>query len=293
MSQKVESGNGSEVSQTSLPSAGRADLHSHTTHSDGALSPYDLIQRAHNAGLEVLSITDHDNVGAVDEASEWGASLGMEVISGLELSVSLGEKDVHILAYFFDHRNQDLLDYLTFFRRERLKRAERIVLKLNKINIPLKLEAVLEQAGVGSVGRPHIANALLDGGYIGSYHEAFDRFIGTGGPAFEKKYQLSPADAFKLVTRSGGLSFLAHPGKHISELDLSQLIKNGLDGIEVVHPAHDEKLKEYYRGLVNQYFLLESGGSDFHGGKKNDDHTLGLFTVPMHIVETMRSRLFS
>lgn len=293
MSQKVESGNKGDLYQSSFSSAGRADLHTHTTHSDGAHKPYDLIQRAHALGLNVLSITDHDNVGALDEAMEWGKSLGMEVISGLELSVSLGEKDVHVLAYFIDHQNRDLLDYLTFFRRERLKRAERIVQKLNKLNIPLKLEAVLEQAGVGSVGRPHIANALLDGGFISTYHEAFDRFIGTGGPAFEKKYQLSPADAFKLINRAGGLSFLAHPGKHTSELDLSQLIKNGLDGIEVIHPAHDEKLREYYRGLVNQYFLLESGGSDFHGGKKNDDHTLGVYTVPMHVVETMRSRLFS
>jgi predicted metal-dependent phosphoesterase TrpH len=293
MSQKVESGNKGDVPQSSLSSAGRADLHTHTTHSDGALVPYDLIQRAHSAGLEVLSITDHDNVGALDEAIEWGKGLGMEVITGLELSVSLGEKDVHVLAYFIDHRNQDLLDYLTFFRRERLKRAERIVQKLNNLNIPLKLEAVLEQAGIGSVGRPHIANALLDGKHIGTYHEAFDRFIGNSGPAFEKKYQLSPADAFKLITKAGGLSFLAHPGKYISELDLSQLIKNGLDGIEVIHPAHDDKLKEYYRGLVNQYFLLESGGSDFHGGKKNDDYSLGVFTVPMHIVETMRSRLFT
>jgi len=293
MSQKVESGNKGDVPQSALSSASRADLHTHTTHSDGALVPYDLIQRAHRAGLEVLSITDHDNVGALDEAIEWGKGLGMEVITGLELSVSLGEKDVHVLAYFIDHRNQDLLDYLTFFRRERLKRAERIVQKLNKINIPLKLEAVLEQAGIGSVGRPHIANALLDGKHIGTYHEAFEKFIGNSGPAFEKKYQLSPADAFKLITKAGGLSFLAHPGKFISELDLSQLIKNGLDGIEVIHPAHDDKLREYYRGLVNQYFLLESGGSDFHGGKKNDDYALGVFTVPMHIVETMRSRLFT
>ena len=293
MSQKVESGSTGNLSQVSPPSASRADLHTHTTHSDGALSPYDLIQRAHSVGLTVLSITDHDNVGALDEAIEWGKSFDMEVITGLELSVSLGEKDVHILAYFVDCRNQDLLDYLTFFRRERLKRAERIVQKLNDLSIPLRLEAVLEQAGIGSVGRPHVANALLDGGYVGSYHEAFDRYIGTGGPAFEKKYQLSPIDAFKMITAAGGLSFLAHPGKYLSEFDLSQLIKSGLDGIEVVHPAHDEKLMGYYRGLVNQYFLLESGGSDFHGGKKNDDHTLGLYTVPMHVVETMRSRLFS
>lgn len=293
MSQKVESGNAGEIPSSPASAGGRADLHTHTTHSDGAYSPHDLIQRAHSVGLEVLSITDHDNVGALDEAIEWGKGLGMEVITGLELSVTLGEKDVHVLAYFIDHRNQDLLDYLMFFRRERLKRAERIVQKLNKLNVPLKLEAVLEQAGVGSVGRPHIANALLDGGFIATYHEAFERFIGTGGPAFEKKYQLNPVDAFRLVTNAGGLSFLAHPGKYMHEMELSTLIKNGLDGIEVVHPAHDDKLKAYYRGLVNQYFLLESGGSDFHGGKKNDDHTLGMFTVPMHIVETMRSRLFT
>jgi predicted metal-dependent phosphoesterase TrpH len=297
MAQTVESGDtgGSlHAERSGFPSsAGRADLHTHTTHSDGALSPYELIRRAHELGLAAVSITDHDNVGGLDEAIEWGTSLGVEVITGLELSVTLGDKDVHLLAYFIDHKNQDLLDYLTFFRRERLKRAERIVQKLNKLNVPLRIESVLDQAGVGSVGRPHIANALLDEGLIETYHQAFERYIGSGGPAFEKKYQLTPADAFKLINSAGGLSFLAHPGKYTNELELSTLIKNGLDGIEVVHPSHDEKLQGYYKGLVNQYFLLESGGSDFHGGKKNDDHTFGTYTISMQIVEIMRSRLFS
>ncbi len=297
MAQMVESGSKGDASHAddsgSPSSAARADLHTHTTHSDGALSPYEIVRKAHEAGLSAISIADHDNVAGLDEAIEWGKSLGVEVITGLELSVTLGDKDVHLLAYFIDHKNQELLDYLTFFRRERLKRAERIVQKLNKINVPLKFESVLEQAGIGSVGRPHIANALLDDGLTTTYHEAFEKYIGTGGPAFEKKYQLSPAQAFRLVSVAGGLSFLAHPGKYTNEAELVELIKNGLDGIEVIHPAHDEKLKNYYRGLVNQYFLLESGGSDFHGGKKNDDHTFGVYTVPMHIVETMRSRLFS
>jgi predicted metal-dependent phosphoesterase TrpH len=292
-----ESGKQGDAVRTNGPgspsSAGRADLHAHTTHSDGALTPYELVNKAKQAGLTTLSITDHDNVGALDEAMEWGKSVGVEVVPGLELSVSVGEKDVHILAYFFDHKDQTLLEYLSFFRRERLKRAERIVEKLNKINVPIKMEAVLEQAGIGSVGRPHIANALLDGGMIESYHEAFEKYIGTGGPAFEKKYQVNPEEALRLINGAGGLSFLAHPGKYTTELELSQLIKLGLDGIEVVHPSHDEKLQEYYRGLVNHYFLLESGGSDFHGGKKSDNHTFGIFTVPMHVVETMRSRLFS
>jgi 3',5'-nucleoside bisphosphate phosphatase len=270
----------------------RADLHLHTTYSDGALSPLELVQRAQTFNLSVISITDHDNVGALDEAIEAGKQLGVEVIPGLELSVTLNEKDIHLLAYFFDYTNQHLLDYLTFFRYERLKRAERIVQKLNEINIPLKLDAVLDQAGIGSVGRPHIASALLEEGLTGTYHEAFMKYIGVGAPAYEKKYQLTPVEATKLISQSGGLSFLAHPGKYTTEVELSTLIQSGVDGIEVVHPSHNEARQEFYRGVVHQYFLLECGGSDFHGGKKNDDETLGTYTVSLEIVEEMRNRLF-
>ncbi len=277
----------------STAEGGIADLHLHTTHSDGALSPHDLVQKARDAGLNTIAITDHDNVAALDEAIEWGRSMGVEVITGLELSVTLSEKDVHILAYFFDRKNPNLLEYLEFFRRERLKRAERIVQKLNSINISLDLHDVLEQAGIGSVGRPHIANALVEQGMIGSYHEAFEKYIGVNGPAYEEKYHISPADAFKLIASSGGLSFLAHPGKYMTEVEISALIQSGLDGIEVVHPSHSPTLQEYYRGVVNHYFLLESGGSDFHGGKKNDEYAFGHSVVPMHVVHAMRKRLFS
>lgn len=273
--------------------AGRADLHLHTTYSDGALSPEQLVRKAHGAGLTTIAVSDHDNVAALDEAMECGKQLGVDVVPGLELSVTMGEKDIHVLAYFFDYKNPTLLEYLTLFRRERLKRAERIVEKLNKINVTIDMDAVLEQAGVGSVGRPHIANAMIEQGFIGSYHEAFSKYIGNGGPAYEKKYQVSPKEAFQLITKSGGLSFLAHPGKYTTELELSQLMDMGLDGIEVVHPSHDKERQAFYRSVVDQYFLLESGGSDFHGGKKNDEYALGSFWVPLHVVETMRKRLFS
>jgi|WetSurMetagenome_2_1015567.scaffolds.fasta_scaffold14806_3 3',5'-nucleoside bisphosphate phosphatase len=271
----------------------RADLHLHTTYSDGARKPEEIVQLAHTAGLSVISITDHDNVGAIDEAIEAGRSLGIEVVPGVELSVALNDKDIHLLAYFFDHTNQKLLDYLSFFRYERLKRAERIVQKLNDINIPLKLDAVLDQAGIGSVGRPHIASALMEEGLTDTYHEAFLRYIGAGAPAYEKKYQLSPLEATQLVTQAGGLSFLAHPGKYTTDLELSTLIQAGLDGIEVVHPSHNEARQEFYRGVVHQYFLLECGGSDYHGGRKNDESSFGAYTVPLEIVEDMRNRLFS
>ncbi len=272
---------------------GRADLHTHTTYSDGVLTPRELVQKAKDAGLTALAITDHDNVGAVDEATEWGKSLGVMIVPGVEMSVSLGEKDIHILAYFVNHRNQNLLDYLTFFRVERLKRAERMVEKLNKINIPLKLEAVLDQAGIGSIGRPHIANALVEEGLTDSYHEAFAKYIGLGGPAYEKKFQLTPPDAFKLVNAARGLSFFAHPGRYTNETEILQLIKVGLDGIEVVHPSHSDTQTQFYREIVHQYFMLESGGSDFHGGRSNDDAIFGSYAVPMHLVAAMRKRLFS
>ncbi|MBI3005212.1 MAG: PHP domain-containing protein [Ignavibacteriales bacterium] len=279
--------------QREIPSTeGRADLHLHTTFSDGALSPQALVKKAQGAGLKVLAITDHDHVGALEEAVDCGRTYGVEVISGLELSATFGEKDIHILAYFFDPANKNLLEYLDIFRKERLRRAERIVEKLNKINIPLTLDSVLEKAGEGSVGRPHIANALLDKGLTGTYHEAFAKYIGTNGPAYEKKFQLSPEDAIRLVSSCGGLSFLAHPGNYTTDAELLELIRKGMDGIEVVHPSHNEARQEYYRGVVDQYFLLESGGSDYHGGKKNDEYAFGTFSVPLHVVETMRSRLF-
>jgi predicted metal-dependent phosphoesterase TrpH len=211
----------------------------------------------------------------------------------VELSVTLNEKDIHLLAYFFDYSNQKLQDYLAFFRHERLKRAERIVQKLNDIHVSLKMDAVLDQAGIGSVGRPHIASALLEEGWIGTYHEAFMKYIGVGAPAYEKKYQLSPHEATQLIAQAGGLTFLAHPGKYTTDFELLTLIQAGLDGIEVVHPSHNEARQEFYRGVVHQYFLLECGGSDYHGGRKNDDQVLGVYTVPLQIVEDMRTRLFS
>jgi predicted metal-dependent phosphoesterase TrpH len=271
----------------------KADLHMHTTHSDGLFSPYELIKKCKQRGLSVISITDHDSVAAFPDAIEYGKEFGIEVIPGVELSALVDDRDVHILGYFLDYTNKRLLEYLEFFRKERIKRAERIVAKLNNINVPLTIEAVMEQAGHGAVGRPHIASAMVEEGYIQTYHQAFEKFIGNGGPAFEKKFQLTLKDAIQLISSSGGLSFLAHPGRFTTEELLHQTIRSGLDGIEVIHPSHQPSHTAYYRGVVNEYFLLESGGSDFHGGKKNDDEVLGNFYIDESRVDMMKHRLFS
>ncbi|KAB2924365.1 MAG: PHP domain-containing protein [Bacteroidetes bacterium] len=265
----------------------------HTTCSDGVFSPYELVKRCKQRGLSVIAITDHDSVAAFPDAIAYGKEFGVEVIPGVELSAMVDEKDVHILGYFIDYTSARLQEYLEFFRRERIKRAERIVAKLNSINVPLSIDSVMQRAGTGSVGRPHIASAMVEKGYIQSYQEAFERFIGNGGPAFEKKFNLSPEDAIKLISSSGGLSFLAHPGRYTPDEAVIRLIKSGLDGIETIHPSHTPAHTAHYRGVVGEYYLLESGGSDFHGGKKNDDDVLGSYYIDEGKVGMMKRRLFS
>jgi predicted metal-dependent phosphoesterase TrpH len=270
---------------------GRADLHTHTIHSDGALSPVELVAKAKRVGLSAISITDHDTVNALDDVASFSDDRSIEIIPGVELSTNYNDSEIHILGYFVNVRNRHLLESLTVFREERLKRVERIVDKLNRMNIPLTVESVLANAGSGAVGRPHVANALVNGGHASSYQQAFNKYIGEGRPAYEKKSVVSPEETIRLIADAGGLSFLAHPGRSIDESTLTHLIKSGLDGIEVVHPSHTPELAKYYRGIVSQYYLLESGGSDFHGGLKNDDQQFGQVNIPLSTVDAMRHRL--
>lgn len=270
---------------------GTADLHCHTTASDGAYVPRDLLLRAKKAGLTTVGITDHDHVGAIDEATEAGRELGITVVPGVELSTILNGIEVHLLGYFVDHKNPAFVRHLAFLRAERLKRAERIIGKLNELRIPLRLESVLELAGEGSVGRPHIASALLEEGLTETYHEAFLKYIGAGKPAYEQHYQVSPQQAVQVIASAGGLSFIAHPGKTLDEQTLLGLLHAGVDGIEVIHPSHTPERVAYYRGIVSEYFLLASGGSDYHGGRRNDDGVLGTYVIDEDAVAMMRRRL--
>jgi 3',5'-nucleoside bisphosphate phosphatase len=269
-----------------------ADLHLHTSYSDGNLSPVELMKKVSNIGLNCISIVDHDIVDATEEAIELGKKFDIEVIPGVELSTNVDNIDIHMIGYFIDHKNETLLDYLKFFREERLKRAERIVNKLNKLKVPLKIESVIAQNSSGSIGRPHIANALVEEGLIRNYQEAFDQYIRNGGPAYEHKYTLNPSEAISIINKAGGLSFLAHPNYLKDEKIFLNLIEQGIDGIEIVHPSHSNETIQHLEKIANEYFLLTSGGSDFHGGLKNDEHSFGAFTVPYKMVTAMKQRLF-
>jgi predicted metal-dependent phosphoesterase TrpH len=271
---------------------GKADLHTHTYFSDGSLSPFELVTRACELGISALSITDHDALDGFFEAMGTSKQLGIEIIPGVELSATLGTKDVHILGYLFDPGNTSLRRTIDFFKNERLGRAERIVQKLHKLDLPLNFDTVLEHARHGVVGRPHIAAALLDEGFTSTYSQAFEQYIGDSGPAFIPKYRISPEDAVEIIANAGGISILAHPGRYFSEEELLVLIRAGIDGIEVVHPAHDPDMTRYYRGIASTYFLLETGGSDFHGGKRNDYLNFGTYSVGTGSIDAMKKRLF-
>jgi predicted metal-dependent phosphoesterase TrpH len=268
----------------------KIDLHTHTCYSDGKLTPAELITLASRKELGIISITDHDSVNGIDEAIECANDLRMEIVPGLEISTDVDNKEVHLLAYYIDYKNEELKKYLSFFRDERLHRARRIIDKLRKLGFSITIDDVMDRANNCAVGRPHIAYTMVDLGLIKNYTEAFEKYIGDFGPAYERKIHVSIQSALKLISDAGGLSFIAHPG-YMKESLLLNLIKSGIDGIECIHPSHNEGQVQFYRGIVNQYCLLESGGSDFHGGKKMDDENLGKYYISISQLDAIQKML--
>jgi predicted metal-dependent phosphoesterase TrpH len=269
-----------------------ADLHTHTNFSDGAYSVEEVVAKVAAAGITTLSITDHDTVEGLHRAVTICREYSVDLIPGIEITTALENVQLHILGYFIDFSDANFQRQLTALREGRLKRAQRIITKLNKIKIPINLDRVVERAGEKkSIGRPHIADLLVLEGYANNYQEAFDKYLGIGRPAYERNHPFSPDSAINMISTAGGLSFLAHPSHYISEGVLMKLIKSGLNGIEVIHPSHSEHETDKWRKLASNNSLLISGGSDFHGGKRSDEDNLGKFFVGVDVVNTMKKKL--
>jgi hypothetical protein len=272
-----------------MTATGMVDLHTHTNQSDGLLPPERLVQLAAEAGLRAIAITDHDEVGGVETAVIMGNQLGVEIISGVELSVSHQGYDIHILGYLIDFHHPRLLEFLNYFREERLRRVHRILEKLKVLGHPVPLEIVMRKAGAGSIGRPHIADAMVEAGQVPYYQEAFNRFIADGKPAFVPKVRISAEQAVAIIHEAQGLACLAHPGQNLTEPVILDVINAGVDGIEVVHPKHGYHQRELYRSLAQKFNLLETGGSDFHGGRKSEEK-FGDYVIDYEKVEKMKAR---
>jgi len=270
---------------------GIADLHLHTSASDGALDPREVVCEAKEAGYEAISITDHDTTAGLDEALAVGAELEIEVIRGIELSALEGDKEIHILGYHIEPGCPLLQKTLKRIIDSRLSRAVRMIEKLNRLGVNITYEQVKSIAGGAFVGRPHIARAMLDCGYIRELKGAFTAdYIGRGGRAYVERFQITPAEAIELVMQAGGIPILAHPGclsdgSSLNEDDISRYIDLGLKGLEVYYSKHTLQQAEYYKGIAAKYMLLITGGSDWHG---QNDSLPGSVRLPYHYVLALR-----
>jgi hypothetical protein len=265
----------------------RVDLHLHTTASDGEFSPPGVIERARAVGLEAVAITDHDTTAGILEAQAAAGKL-LLVIPGIELSAEDDKLDVHMLGYFLNWQTGDFQARLAGFRDDRLKRGQRIVEKLASLGLPVAWERVLALADGGAVGRPHIARAMVEAGFVATLGEAFDRYLHTGGPAYVSRERLTPEAAVALIHQAGGAAVLAHPAVLPDYAAMvERLIPAGLDGVEVAHPLNSEVVRDNLRGLAARYGLVMTGGSDFHG---SESEPLGSVTPPPGCVAALRER---
>ena len=259
----------------SVGSVAFVDLHLHTVHSDGTRTPEAVVGLAHQARLSAIAITDHDSLAGLPAGAAAAASCGIEIIPGVELSAVDGRSDVHILGYFVNPETPGLDHELGRLRDGRLDRAERIVARLDELGVSVRLDRVLEIAGTGAVGRPHIATALVEAGRARSIEDAFDRWLGYHGPAYVPKRALSTADAIALVRGANGVAVLAHPGSLRRDDLIPGLKTMGLAGIEVWHPKHDAGRVTHYTAMADALGLLVTGGSDYHGGGRGQSEVGG------------------
>ncbi len=269
-----------------LPKGGRrVDLHAHTLFSDGALTPEGVVAHALERSLAALAITDHDSIEGVERA-RLAAGSSLELVPGIEVSSSLNGVDIHILGYYLDPEDDELTRALARFREERLQRALAMVERLRELGAAVDFEVVLELAGPGVVGRPHVAEALVRAGHVESVEEAFRRFIGSHAEAFVSRPSFRPERAIALIHSAGGVSVLAHPGTSLSDLVIEELAAAGLRGLEVWHPQHGAAAVRRFRALARRLDLLETGGSDFHGWPRGTE--LGELPVPASILGPLK-----
>ncbi|MEE8392227.1 MAG: PHP domain-containing protein [Anaerolineae bacterium] len=266
------------------------DLHIHTTASDGVCTPSEVVRLALERGLVAIALTDHDTLGGVAEARQVAVGTGLEVIAGVEINSEGGWGDLHFLGYCVNLGNDFLQERLQEMRDARVVRARKMLERLRDMGMTLKWEKVRSLAGGDSVGRPHVARALLDQGCVETVREAFDRFIGNDGPAYVPRLRLTPPEAIRAITEAGGIPVLAHPAhsRPPAVERIPEFVGYGLRGVEVYHPQHSLEEVEVLLALCQEYDLLVTGGSDFHGPSVRDGVSLGTVHVPWECVERLR-----
>jgi hypothetical protein len=269
---------------------GGVDLHSHTTASDGALAPRELVKLAARHGVKVLAVTDHDSVSGLPEAIEEAAKHGIEIVPGLEINCDVEGAEIHVLGYCVDWQAGWFETFLGEQRAERTARVHRIVERLGELGLTLTAEEVFAICKEGSPGRPHVAQAMVSRGYVKSVREAFDRYLRSGGPANVPRRRLTPVEAVAVIRRAHGVPVFAHPGLANRDEMIPELVQAGLAGIETFYPEHSAGQIQAYRTLCRQHDLVATGGSDYHGPHTGRASTLGSPHVPVEVWHELRDR---
>ncbi len=271
------------------------DLHTHTTASDGTLTPGELVAAACEAGLSAVGITDHDTCDGVPEALAAGRRLGLRVVPGIEISARFTGGTLHLLGYGIDPARPAFAAGIERLKTARAERNPKIIANLQAMGISITLEQVAARAGSDVIGRPHIAETLCAAGAAEDLDDAFDRYVGVDAPAYEPKLKYEPARAFELIRSGGGIPVLAHPcqtgraGEALRRF-VTELAAEGLEGIEVLYPSHTPEQSRFYDELAAEFDLVRTGGSDFHGTRK-PDLSLGIGTGDLHVPDEWLDKL--
>ncbi|HUT55636.1 MAG TPA: PHP domain-containing protein [bacterium] len=269
---------------------GRADLHTHTWHSDGRHSPQEVVERARNAGVGTLAVTDHETVAGIGEALEAGRAAGIEIIPGIELATRIKAVEAHIVGLWIDVAAPSLRDTIELLQAERGERAKGMVARLQGLGVRIGMEDVIKATGKGSIGRPHVAQALVNVGAVASFQKAFERYLGNRGPAYIPRKHLTPARAIEIIHGAGGVATLAHgliggPAReHVMEIAAM-----GLDAVEVVHPKLNAGQSAWLREFARARGLGVTGGSDWHGEGWSEGE-IGEFTVSLDEVRELMKK---
>ena len=267
-----------------------ADLHLHTNFSDGTYTPEELAGRARELRLAAVALTDHDTVEGCARMAAACELAGLEFIPATELTAEVDGNELHLLGYFVDTENPRLLEEMARFQRVRQNRIREMVARLNQLNIPLQADAVFAIANCHSPGRPHVARALVMGGFCSSLDEAFERFLKKNRPAWVPKFKISAVDAIELIHQADGLAVIAHPGLNRADEIIPGLIRSGLDGVECFHTKHTATASAHYVRMAKELGLLITGGSDCHGLNKGKP-LIGTVKLPYQHVEQLKAAI--
>jgi predicted metal-dependent phosphoesterase TrpH len=267
----------------------QVDLHIHSTASDGKLTPAEIIKEAAGRGLTYIALTDHDTVDGVAPAQAAAQAFPqLKVISGVEISTDIPQGEVHVLGYFIDYTDPEFKSTLDRFRNSRLRRAQGMVAKLDNLGVHIDWERVQEIAGASSIGRPHIAQAMLEKGYISSFKQAFTEYLSRDGPAYVEREKMTPAEAVELIVRARGLAVLAHPlTAGDPEVLTTELKAAGLVGIEAHYDGYSAEEINRLVGLARRHNLIATGGSDYHGLDPANETAIGGANVPIESAEQL------